>query len=248
MKKITIAFFASILTISAFSQVDAFTTTRGILEINPVYHGSFWMKWNNLTILVDPYGGADRFKAAGPADLVLITDIHGDHMDSSTLVNLDLKKATLVVPAAVATRLEKFLPADISVRILNNGDSTEFSGLGLTAIPMYNLPDTSDSRHPKGRGNGYVLNLGDKRVYISGDTEDIPEMRSLQQIDIAFLCMNKPYTMDEKQAAEAALAFKPAVVYPFHFRRPGGFSDVEEFARLVKAGNPGIEVRIRKWY
>ena len=112
---------------------------------------------------------------------------------------------------------------------------------------MYNLPETEDSRHPKSRGNGYVLNLGGKRLYISGDTEDIPEMRTLQDIDIAFVCMNLPYTMTVEQAASAVLEFKPNIVYPFHYRGKGGLADVEKFQQLVSEDQE-IEVRLRDWY
>lgn len=113
---------------------------------------------------------------------------------------------------------------------------------------MYNLPESPDSRHTKGRGNGYILQLGGKKVYISGDTEDIPEMRALEGIDVAFVCMNLPYTMDINQAASAVLEFKPKIVYPFHFRGQGGLSDVEGFKKLVNDGDASIDVRLREWY
>lgn len=230
------------------AQVDAFTTSKGILEIKPVHHGSFWMRWNNLVIAVDPYGGANRYEAMGAPNLILITDIHGDHLDSSTLIKLNLTKATIVAPAAVQEKLKTFLPAETKIQVLANNDSVELAGVHVKAIPMYNLTDSASARHPKGRGNGYVVRLGGKRVYISGDTDDIPEMRSLQRIDIAFVCMNPPYTMDINKAASAVLAFKPAVVFPYHFRQPQGFSDVKAFLNLVKTGNPEIDVRLREWY
>ena len=113
---------------------------------------------------------------------------------------------------------------------------------------MYNLPDDKDARHSKGRGNGYVLTLGGKRIYISGDTEDIPEMRALKSIDVAFVCMNLPYTMDINQAAGAVLEFKPKVVYPYHYRGQGGLAEVEGFKKLVNAGSKSIDVRLRNWY
>jgi L-ascorbate metabolism protein UlaG (beta-lactamase superfamily) len=102
--------------------------------------------------------------------------------------------------------------------------------------------------HTKGRGNGYILNIGGKNIYISGDTQAIPEMRSLKNIDVAFVCMNLPYTMDVKEAANGVLAFKPKIVYPYHYRGKGGLSDVNEFKSLVNAGDPAIEVRLRNWY
>jgi L-ascorbate metabolism protein UlaG (beta-lactamase superfamily) len=113
---------------------------------------------------------------------------------------------------------------------------------------MYNLPENSDSRHTKGRGNGYVINFGGKNVYISGDTEDIPEMRHLKNIDVAFVCMNLPYTMDVNQAANAVLEFKPKIVYPYHYRGQEGLSDVSAFKKLVNDGNKSIEVRLVNWY
>lgn len=230
------------------AQNDTFRTKNGPLVIHPVYHSSLWMEWNGLTIAIDPYGGKEKYSTMRQPDLVVITDIHGDHSDSATLVNLDLQKALLVVPQAVKEKIAGLLPAGIRMEVLPNGSSKTINGVGIKAIPMYNLPDSANSRHPKGRGNGYILTLGGKSVYISGDTEDIPEMRALKGIDIAFICMNKPYTMTVNQAASAVLAFAPAVVYPFHYRQPDGFSDVTEFERLVKAGNPKIDVRLRKWY
>jgi L-ascorbate metabolism protein UlaG (beta-lactamase superfamily) len=113
---------------------------------------------------------------------------------------------------------------------------------------MYNLPNDSTARHPKGRGNGYILTLGDKKFYISGDTEDIPEMRSLKNIDVAFVCMNLPYTMSIEQAANAVLAFKPKIVYPYHYRGQDGFSDIQKFKTLVNNGDASIDVRLKDWY
>ena len=131
---------------------------------------------------------------------------------------------------------------------MGNGEKKSVRSVEIEAIPMYNLPEDDNSRHTKGRGNGYVLNLGGKRVYISGDTEDIPEMRALVDIDVAFICMNMPYTMEVAQAADAVLDFKPKIVYPFHYRGGGGkLADVEKFKKMVFK-NPKIEVRLRNWY
>ena len=132
--------------------------------------------------------------------------------------------------------------------ILNNGQTTEQSGAKITAIPMYNLPEDTASRHTKGRGNGYVMNFGGKNIYVSGDTEDIPEMRQLKNIDVAFVCMNLPYTMDINQAASAVLEFKPEIVYPYHYRGQGGLSDVNAFKKLVNDANKDIDVRLVNWY
>ena len=113
---------------------------------------------------------------------------------------------------------------------------------------MYNLPEDSESRHTKGRGNGYVLNMGGKNVYFSGDTEDIPEMRALKNIDVAFVCMNLPYTMDIDQASSAVLDFKPKIMYPYHYRGQGGLADVDAFQKKVTDANDKIDVRLRNWY
>jgi L-ascorbate metabolism protein UlaG (beta-lactamase superfamily) len=121
-------------------------------------------------------------------------------------------------------------------------------GVSVVAIPMYNLSEGTKTMHTKGRGNGYILGIGGKQLYISGDTQGIPEMRSLKDIDIAFVCMNLPYTMDVAEAADAVLAFKPKIVYPYHYRGQNGLSDVNSFKSLVEKGNKNIEVRLRNWY
>jgi L-ascorbate metabolism protein UlaG (beta-lactamase superfamily) len=132
--------------------------------------------------------------------------------------------------------------------VLANGGKADVAGISIEAVPMYNLTPERLRFHAKGRGNGYVLNMGGKRVYNSGDTEDIPEMRQLQNIDVAFVCMNLPYTMDVEQAASAVREFQPKVVYPFHYRGAGGKkSDVERFKRLAEEGG-NIEVRLLEWY
>lgn len=131
---------------------------------------------------------------------------------------------------------------------LKNGESKKVEGISINAIPMYNLPESATAMHTKGRGNGYVLKAGGKSIYISGDTQGIPEMRALKNIDVAFVCMNLPYTMDVTEAADAVLAFAPKVVYPYHYRGKDGLSDVNKFKSLVDAGNKGIDVRLRDWY
>jgi len=234
---------------SAFAQratPDQFQTSNGTLTVQPVLHGTAALEWNSKMIYVDPYGGAKVFEGIRPPDLVLITDIHGDHLNVETLNALDLSKSVLVVPKAVADQLPETLKGKAVV--LDNGKSTVQLGITISAIPMYNLPEDADSRHTKGRGNGYILNLGGKLIYFSGDTEDIPEMRNLKNIDVAFVCMNLPYTMDINQASDAVLQFKPKVVYPYHYRGQAGLNDVEGFKKLVNTGNPAIDVRLKNWY
>jgi L-ascorbate metabolism protein UlaG (beta-lactamase superfamily) len=225
---------------------DQIATKKGPLTVQPITHGSVVLTWGGKTIYVDPYGGAEAYAGLAAPDVILITDIHGDHLDPKTLAGLSVGKALMLVPQAVAEKL----PAEYKsqVRILGNGQKLDTLGMTVTAIPMYNLPEAADAPHTKGRGNGYVLGLGGKNVYLSGDTEDIPEMRALKNIDVAFVCMNLPYTMDVNQAAQGVLAFKPAVVYPYHYRGQNGLSDVASFKKQVNAGNKKIDVRLRNWY
>lgn len=217
-------------------------TAKERLQIIPVKHASFVMEADGKTVYVDPAESPNLFRELAPPDMILITDIHGDHMDAKTIELLDKKKAIIVAPKAVADKL----PAAWKERIviLNNDEKTTQLGMNITAIPMYNTTPKRLDRHIKGRGNGYVINIGGKNVYISGDTEDIPEMRALKNIDVAFVCMNLPYTMDVQQAASAVLEFKPLIVYPYHYR---GQNPIE-FKKLVTAKNKRIEVRIREWY
>lgn len=216
------------------------------IQVHPVHHSALVLEWNGLTIAVDPHAGAERFAAYPPPDLVLITDIHGDHLDSTTLLAMKLEHARILAPKAVMDLLPARLQAITDP--IANGERTELKGVRVEALPMYNLPERPDAYHPKGRGNGYVLTLGNGTVYISGDTQGIPEMRALRGIDIAFICMNLPYTMTVDEAADAVLAFKPRIVYPYHYRGTEGLSDVARFKQLVNAGDPSIEVRLEDWY
>ncbi len=225
---------------------DMIKTDQGQLKIVPVTHGSLVLQWNGKTIYVDPYGGAELYKSIPKADLILITDIHGDHLDAKTLDALDTKKTVIVAPQAVADQIPEQYKDKL--KVIANGESTSQIEIKIEAIPMYNLPETEDSKHPKGRGNGYLLTIGGKRIYISGDTEDIPEMRALQNIDVAFVSMNLPYTMDIDQAASGVLEFKPKVIYPYHYRGTEGLADVESFKRMVNDKDKNIEVRLRNWY
>jgi L-ascorbate metabolism protein UlaG (beta-lactamase superfamily) len=221
---------------------DVLQTADGPVALHIVHHASFVLNWNGKTIYVDPTESPDLYKGLGAPDLILITHAHGDHLSPSTLAGLDTRKATVVMPQSVADKIGKrFGKAQL---IMANGDTAQRDGIIIHAMPMYNLPQSPDAYHPKGWGNGYVLTLGGKRIYISGDTSGISEMRALKHIDLAFVCMNLPYTMDVEHAADAVLAFKPKVVYPYHYRG----QDVREFKRLVSAKNPDIEVRLRDWY
>jgi L-ascorbate metabolism protein UlaG (beta-lactamase superfamily) len=226
---------------------DVVPTKMGDLGIQPITHASLVLTvGGKTTIYVDPTGGSKNYTGLTAPDMILITDIHGDHFDIKTLDSVKKTNTILIVPQVVADKL----PANYKehVVVLNNGAGATQLGIVISAIPMYNLPESPTAMHTKGRGNGYVLNIGGKNIYISGDTQGIPEMRALKNIDIAFVCMNKPYTMDINEAADAVLAFKPKIVYPYHYRGQGGLSDVKAFGDLVQAGDKNIEVRLRNWY
>jgi len=229
----------------AATGTNVIPTVDGPLVIRPIEHATFVMEWNGKTIAVDPVGGAEAFENFPQADLILITDIHADHLSNETVAALASASTTVVVPAAVAEELPQGDWAQ--VKVLANGASTSWQGVTIEAVPMYNLDPQKQKFHPKGRGNGYLLTLGGKRVYIAGDTEDIPEMRALENIDVAFVCMNLPYTMNVAAAADAVLEFQPKVVFPYHYRGKDGMSDLGEFRSLV-AANPAIDVRVLAWY
>ena len=245
LKLAFVLFFSSMITFTKAQTVpaDHEKVKGGELTIQPITHATFVLGYQGKNIYIDPTGGADAFKGLAAPALILVTDIHGDHLDPKTIETINTKNAVIVVPQAVADKL----PTEINkekVIILKNGDKTEQQGISIEAVPMYNLPEAPDAFHTKGRGNGYVVAIGGKRIYISGDTEDIPEMRALKNIDIAFVCMNLPYTMDAKQAAQGVLAFKPKIVYPYHYRG----QDVNIFKSLVNAGDKNIDVRLKDWY
>lgn len=217
-----------------------------LIKIIPIEHATAVIEWGEVVIYIDPTGGASAFEGQQKPDLILITDIHGDHFNLETLEALDTSDVKFIVPQAVADDMpEKF---NKQLEILNNGESKELNNILIEAIPMYNLREEAKEFHVKGRGNGYILNIDDERIYFSGDTEDIPEMRALQNIDKAFICMNLPYTMTEESAAAAVLDFKPKQVYPYHYRGRPNVSDVEKFKNLVNAANQDIEVVQLDWY
>lgn len=216
-------------------------TEKGNLIIYPIRHATFVMKWDGKTIYVDPVGGGKAFREFERPDLIILTDIHGDHLNEDTINAVKTEKTKLLVPKAAQQKLNE--ANQTITTVMANGDEKEILGIKFEAIPMYNLTKERMRFHPKGRGNGYVLTMADKRIYIAGDTEDIPEMRQLKAIDIAFLCMNLPYTMDIEQAADAVQAFKPKRVYPYHHRG----SDVDQFKKIVEE-KTDTEVRLLEWY
>jgi len=220
---------------------DRIATSDGDLVLHPINHATLALGWKDLTIYVDPVGGAKRFADLPRPALILLTDIHPDHLNAETLKAVAGEKTLLVAPPAAAPQVPSNLRARTTV--LTNGQTASLLGLKIEALAAYNLAADRAKFHAQGRGNGYVLTLGDKRVYLSGDTEDIPEMRALKSIDVAFLCMNLPYTMTVEQAAGAVRAFRPKIVYPYHCRG----SDLAQFKKLV-GEDAGVEVRLRDWY
>ena len=222
------------------------TSRTSEIKIIPIEHATAILEWNDITIYIDPVGGAAAFEGQKQPDLILITDIHGDHFSLETLEVLNTERAKIIVPKAVADKIpSNFTP---QIDVLNNGDSKERYGIIVEAIPMYNLREEALNFHEKGRGNGYVLNMGGQRFYFSGDTEDIAEMRALENIDKAFVCMNLPYTMTEESAASAVLEFKPKQIYPYHYRGNPDVGNVAKFKQLVNEGNNEIEVVQLDWY
>jgi len=222
--------------------VQTFDSSGGKVTITPIYHATMLIQAGGKNIYIDP---AKPANVAGlpPADLILVTDIHGDHvdMDSATIKAVSKGDTVIWAPSAV----QKFVT---SAAVISNGETKKWDKWTIEAIPMYNMtrgPAAGKFFHDKGRGNGYVLTYGGKRFYISGDTEAIPEMKALKNIDVAFVCMNLPYTMTTDEAADAVKAFHPKVVIPYH-TNGNPPSDVNSFKQ--KLDGSGIEVRLLEWY
>jgi L-ascorbate metabolism protein UlaG (beta-lactamase superfamily) len=234
------------LFVGSVSGQEIWPSKKGNLKIDPIRHASLVLEWNHLTIYVDPVGDPELYKKFPAPDFVLITHAHGDHLSNTTLKGIKATEAQFIVSEDVAKHLDSLFKGH--THILNNGESIKIGGLAVDCVPAYNYPITENAFHPKGVGNGYILNLADLRIYISGDTGNIPEMKEIKGVDIAFLCMNLPYTMNVEDAAKACLAIQPKVIYPYHFKGKPGFSDLGKFKDLVKKGNPKIEVRILDWY
>lgn len=218
-------------------QTDEFPTAAGPVRITPVQHASLMLEAGGQVIHVDPVG-EQNYQDLPPADLILITHTHGDHLDLKTIGRLRKSSTQIMAPEAAL----KSIPDAIVIR---NGEKKTFGKWEIEAVPAYNMqrgPAPGRLFHEKGSGNGYVLTYGGKRFYVSGDTEGVPEMKALRNIDVAFVCMNLPYTMPPEEAAEAIRSFRPKIVYPYHCRNA-------DLAVLEKAlAGSGIDVRLRNWY
>ena len=216
---------------------DVVKTKAGDLEITFIGNGTLMFTFGGKVIHVDPVGQYADYRKLPKADLILITHEHGDHLDAKAVATLRQPETQIVANPAGAAKL----PGAV---ILKNGEKKTVAGLQIEAVPAYNLMHKRESGepfHPKGRDNGYIITFGDKVVYVAGDTENHPEMKALQNIDIAFLPMNLPYTMTPEMVADAAKAFKPKILYPYHY----GKTDPAKLVELLK-GNKEIEVRVRK--
>jgi len=219
---------------------DHLVTDEGEVVIHPVNHASFVMQWNGMMIYNDPVGGATPYASFSKADLILVSHSHGDHYSASTLDAVRGPNVIIIAPQAVYNSMSTTLKG--LTKVLTYGATTNVLGVSVTAVPAYN------SNHSYGSGNGFVVTIGGRRLYMSGDTGDVAEMRALREIDVAFVCMNVPYTMTVAQAVSAVREFQPKVVYPYHFRNQDGtLANLASFKTQVGA-DLGIEVRIRTWY
>jgi L-ascorbate metabolism protein UlaG (beta-lactamase superfamily) len=208
--------------------------------VTPLQHASFYLQAAGQTIHVDPVKSALATTDEVPqADLILVTHSHGDHLDVEAIAKVRKPGAPVVAPEAASAKIPDAF-------VLANGDKKTVAGVEIEAIAMYNIERKNDAGklfHPKGKGNGYVVGVGGRRIYVAGDTECIPEMRSLQRIDAAFVCMNLPYTMTAEEAAECVAAFKPKVAIPYHHRG----QDLDAFKQGLGQGSD-IEVLVLDWY
>jgi L-ascorbate metabolism protein UlaG (beta-lactamase superfamily) len=225
------------MAISGSFEIDLFPTSAGDLSITFLGHASLLMTFNGKNIFVDPFGQVADYSSLPKADVILCTHEHRDHLDPQALAAIRTPATVLVLNPAGAAQFD----GSIAMR---NGDVKTVAGLHIQSVPAYNVihkREDGQPFHPKGIGNGYILPFGDTRLYLAGDTENIPEMKNIQDIAVAFLPMNLPYTMTPEMVAEAARTLKPRILYPYHY----GNTDASKLVELLKAEN-GIEVRIRK--
>jgi len=218
-------------------QSDVLPTSVGDLKITFIGHSSLMFTFNGQIIHVDPYGKLTDYSKLPKADVIVITHEHPDHLDTTAIRTLRTTNTAIVLTAAGAEKVSGGI-------MMKNGDVQTVKGLRIEAVPAYNIIQKrgdGNPFHPKGIGNGYLLTFGNRRVYIAGDTENSPEMKALTGIDVAFLPMNLPYTMTPEMVVDAAKAFKPKILYPYHY----GDTDPSKLMDLLKEV-PGIDVRIRR--
>jgi L-ascorbate metabolism protein UlaG (beta-lactamase superfamily) len=232
---VSLLFCALTVHLFAAHPAEDFKTSAGTLAITPIMHAALMIEAGGQVIQVDPAMG--NYDTLPKADIILVTDIHGDHMVPANIDKLKKSGTVIIAPEAVAKTVT-------TATVMHNGDKKTIGAWTIEAVPMYNMkPDDKGTiYHEKGRGNGYIVTYGGLRVYIAGDTEGTPEMRGLKNIDVAFVPMNLPYTMSPQDAADAVKAFHPKVVYPYHYKG----SDLKVFETALQGS--GIDVRIRDWY
>ena len=217
-------------------ETDVIKTSAGDLEITFIGHGTLMFKFGGKVIHVDPWSDLADYTKLPKANLILLTHEHRDHLNLKTVETLRTEKTAVVGTKACAQQVA-------GVTVMSNGDVKTIEGLEIKAVPAYNIihkRDTGQPFHPQGEGNGYLIAFGDKNVYVAGDTENIPEMKRLKNIDIAFLPMNLPYTMTPEMVADTARVVQPKILYPYHY----GETDASKLAALLK--DTKIEVRIRR--
>ena len=220
-----------------YFETDTIKTSRGDLVITFLGHGTLMMTCEGKVIHIDPVAQFADYEKLPKADLILVTHEHSDHLDLKAIGLIRTAKTTVVVTENVAKQVQGGV-------VLKNGDAKTVQGFKVEAVPAYNIVHMRSPGvpfHAKGVGNGYIINIGDTRVYIAGDTENIPEMKKLLGIDIAFLPMNLPYTMTPEMVADATKTFRPKILYPYHF----GKTDTAKIIDLL-TGEKDIEVRIRR--
>ncbi len=228
---------ASMLMAQIQFQTDTVKTSTGNIDITFIGHGTLMLQYKNLVIHVDPVGQYANYAYLPKADVILITHHHGDHLDKTAVATIKKPTTDIILTATCAEEIKSGI-------ILKNGESKVVQGINVEAVPAYNLVHkraNGEPYHPRGIGNGYVITLGSKKIYIAGDTENIPEMKKLVGIDIAFLPMNLPYTMSPVMVAQAVKMFNPKVLYPYHF----GDTDVRELVDLLK-DKKDLVILIRK--
>lgn len=238
-----IILLCSLLSAQSEFEKDTITTHSGNLVITFIGHGSLMFTYLDKTIHVDPYSKLADYSSLPDADIILITHHHGDHLDTSAIASIKTKKTTVFLTELGIKMLSGSFPRRDNYTVLRNGDTKNMLGISIEAVPAYNIiskRDNGEPYHQKGTCNGYILTFGNKRIYVAGDTEVIPEMKEFKNIDIAFLPMNLPYTMTPEMVAEAAKAIKPGILYPYHY----GETDLNELTELMK-DEKGIEVKIR---
>lgn len=217
-------------------QTDTIKTSGGDLKITFIGHGTLMFDYGGKIFHVDPWGKLADYSELPKADVIILTHEHPDHLDPAAIKKIRTKNTVVILTETCA----KTVPGGI---IMHNGDTKTVDGVKIEAVPAYNLVHMRAPGvpyHPKGVGNGYIFTFGDKRVYVAGDTENTPEMKSLKNIDVAFLPMNLPYTMTPEMVADAAKAFKPKILYPYHT----GATDLSKLTNLM-TGVQGIDVRLR---